>query len=332
MKKSKESKRANLIALVARAFSFLSGESEMNLASSFSLMNRFLFAAAFTLATTWALSAEESTEESFIPNYSIGYIYGSYGGKSDVSGGPGSLQVNEFGFQGNVPVWNNDTLRLTAGLGYRLNQLDFGGAFPGLGTDSLNLYRVDIPFNAWWDLGSRWKFWGRLQPGWYSDFEHVSSDDFVLTSLALLSYQWSDQLKIAFGGYYSRDLGEERLLPAAGLIWEPNRHTSLALTFPRVELAYAPNEDWLFAGRAFLSGASWNIEDPLAAGNEFDLIYRSIRVGLGVEHRVTGPVWGYLDAGMQFGQDLEWKRAGLPEVDLELENSFYITSGIKVRF
>lgn len=89
--------------------------------------------------------------------------------------------------------------------------------------------------------------WVRLQPGWYSDFGTVNSDDFILTSLALLSCQWTDTTRVAFGGYYSRDLGEERLLPALGFIFEPDAHWSLALTFPRVELAYAPNKDVLFA-------------------------------------------------------------------------------------
>jgi len=88
--------------------------------------------------------------------------------------------------------------------------------------------------------------------GMQSDMESISDDDFILMSLALASYQWNDWLTLAFGGFYSRDLGEERLLPAIGVILRSDPHWSLALTFPRLEFAYAPNEDWLVTARSGL--------------------------------------------------------------------------------
>lgn len=278
------------------------------------------------------LSAEErSTEESFIPNFAIAGSYFSWGGESDFSNRPGTFSNNEFGITANVPIVMRDGFRLTAGVSYRRNTLDFNGSGFPFGTQSLDLDRLDIPFNLWKDFNDRWKMWVRLQPGWYSDFNSVNSDDFILTSLALLSYQWNDTTRIAFGAYYSRDLGEERVLPAIGFIFEPDQHWSLALTFPRAELAYAPNEDVLFTARALLSGAGWNITDPAGGAADVDLNYRSIRVGGGVDARITGPWWAYVDAGVQLGQELTIEGANYT-FQQDLENSAYVTGGIRLRF
>lgn len=69
---------------------------------------------------------------------------------------------------------------------------DFSGAPGPLDSNTFDLDRVDLPLNLSKDFDSRWKMWVRLQPGWYSDFGTVNSDDFILTSLALLSYQWTE--------------------------------------------------------------------------------------------------------------------------------------------
>lgn len=277
-----------------------------------------------------ALSAER-TEESFIPNYAFASSYFSWSGDTDFSAVPGGFSQREAGFEANVPVILREGFRLTAGVQYRWNQFDFSGNALPFGPVSLDLDRVDLPMNLWKDFNDRWKMWVRLQPGWYSDFGVVNSDDFILTSLALLSYQWTETTRVAFGGYYSRDLGEERLLPAVGFIFEPDAHWSLALTFPRVEIAYAPNEDLLLTARGLLGGAGWNIADPAGGPGEVDLNYQSIRVGIGIDRRLNGPWWAYLDAGMQLAQEIEI--TGAPYLFREdLESAAYLTGGVKLRF
>lgn len=291
---------------------------------------RSLLIAVSVLAASFA-SAGERTEESFIPNYAVATSYFSWSGDTDFSDTAGGFSQREAGIEANVPVIMRDGFRFTAGAQYRWNRFDFSGAPGPLGSSTFDLDRVDLPLNLWKDFNSRWKMWVRLQPGWYSDFGTVNSDDFILTSLALLSYKWTDTTRVAFGGYYSRDLGEERLLPALGFIFEPDAHWSLALTFPRVELAYAPNKDVLFAARGLLSGAGWNIADPAGGAADVDLNYKSIRVGVGVDRRITGPWWAYLDAGMQLAQEIEI--TGAPyRFQEDLDNSAYVTGGVKLRF
>ncbi len=289
------------------------------------------FLGLFLLLTSGSALAGERTEESFIPNYAVASSYFTWSGDTDFSDVPGQFSQREAGIEANVPVIMREGFRLTAGVQYRWNQFGFSGAPGPLGSSTFDLDRVDLPMNLWKDFNDRWKMWVRLQPGWYSDFGTVSSDDFILTSLALLSYQWTDTTRIAFGGYYSRDLGEERLLPAVGFIFEPDAHWSLALTFPRVELAYAPNEDLLLTARGLLSGAGWNIADPAGGPGDVDLNYQSIRVSLGVDRRLSGPWWAYLDAGMQLAQEIEI--TGAPyRFHEDLDNSAFVTGGVKLRF
>ena len=271
------------------------------------------------------------TEERFIPRYAVAGGYISWASDADFSSAIGSLSQWETGVRTNVPVFETDKIRLTAGIQYRYNQLNFTGAPAPLANMDFDLHRLDVPFNFWADLNSRWKLWIRLQPGWYSDFDNVGSDDFILTTLALLSYQWNEKARIAFGGYYSRDLGEPRLLPAVGFIFEPDPQWSIALTFPKAEVAYAPNRDWFIAGRVFLSGAGWNITDPAGGSNDVDLDYKSMRIGLGVERRLSGALWAYVDGGAQMGQEISIE--GAPYVfERDLDTSVFVTGGVKLRF
>lgn len=277
------------------------------------------------------LTAQERTEESFIPNYAVAGSYFSWGGESDVENGAGTFQNLEYGAEANIPVFMREGFRMTAGVKYRHNTFDFSGAPLPFASTELDLQRIDIPINAWIDLGQRWKFWARLQPGWASDFNNLTSDDFTLSSLALLSYKWNATTKVAFGAYYSRDLGEERILPALGFIFEPGPQLSLALTFPRAQLVYAPSPDCLISSQVLLNGAGWNITDPAGGSEDVDLNYRAIRAGFGFDRRLRGPVWGYVDGGFQFGQEIEMGE-GANSVKLELDPSPYATTGIKVRF
>lgn len=305
------------------------------------IMRRLLLSAfALSLAASaWAGdpisyavdSEQDRTEESFIPRYAVAGGYISWTSDADFSNGTGSVSQWEAGIQGNAPILTRDNYRLTAGIQYRYNRLSFTGAPLPLSNRDLELHRVDVPLNLWADLNSRWKFWLRLQPGWYSDFDNVGSDDFILTTLALLSYRWNDTTRVAFGGYYSRDLGEPRLLPAVGFIFEPDPQWSIALTFPRAEVAYAPNRDWFIAARVFLSGAGWNITDPAGGSNDVDLDYKSMRVGLGVERRLSGPWWAYLDAGAQLSQEISIEDAPYT-FEQDLDSSAFVTGGVKLRF
>lgn len=286
---------------------------------------------AITLSGAIPALAQEPTEEFFIPNFAVASAYYSWSADTDFSDTAGSMGMEEAGVGADLPLFMGERLKVTAGFMYRWNQFDFSGAPEPLASRTFDLHRLDIPFNVWADLSERWKLWLRLQPGLYSDFDNLDSEDFTLTSLAVLSYQWNEWLKVAFGAFYSRETGDARILPALGFIIEPDPHWSLALTFPRVELVYAPTPDWLLTARAVLSGGGWNISDPLGGATDVDLNYQAVRLGLGVDRRLVRNWWAYLEGGVQVAQEIEIQGAGY-DFATDLDPNAYFATGVRLRF
>lgn len=281
-----------------------------------------------------AVAGGEPTEERFIPNYAAGEAYYLGSTRADFESIAGaSLQVQEAGFKVPVPVFSNETSRLTLGAHLRWNELDFEGGT--LLDGSFDLYRLQLPVDFWHSFNARWKAWGRVEPGLFTDFKDVAEDAFAVTMLALASYQFTPEFSAAFGGYYSRDLGEDRVLPAVGLIWKPGPHWNVGLTFPRASVAYAPTSDWLFSVFVVPGGAGWSITDQATEANQ-RLNYQSWRAAVSAEYQFAevGPakLWGFLAGGIQFGQKLELKEGGTTLLETDLAAGQFITTGIRLRF
>ena len=273
--------------------------------------------------------AQEPTQESFIPNYTAGSIYGSWTDSAAFDGG-GNIGMYEFSTTADLPIMMRDHFKLTAGVRYRFNSIDFDETDTVFSSQSLDLHRLEVPANLWIDRGP-WKFWLKLQPGVTSDFDDIGSDAFTLTALGLASYQLSEKLSIAGGVYFSQDLGEARLLPALGLVWRPSPQWSLSLTAPRFKIAYAPSRKWLLTFNAYPSGGSWNIQDPDGEG-QADLNLSAIRTGIGIEHQIGDtPAWIFVDAGMQFLQELELD-GSTESFNEDIDAAAFVNFGLKVRF
>lgn len=302
-----------------------------------SMKHRKCRTALFSLVVFSALAlsaAEDSTEERFIPNYAAGDLHYLWSGRADLDApSSSSLQVQEAGMKVPVPLFSNERTRFTAGLDVRWNGLDFDGV-PAF-RDSLNLYRVQVPFDFWHSFNDRWKAWGRVEPGLFTDFKEVNEDAWAVTVLALASYQFRPELSGAFGVYYSRDLGEDRVLPALGVIWKPDPHWNIGLTFPRASVAYAPSSRWLFSVYAAPGGAGWSVKDE-DSGEHLRLNYTSWRAALGAECQFAqaGPAtfWVFAAGGWQFGQEVELEHDRTTLYETDMDDSPFVTAGVRLRF
>jgi hypothetical protein len=278
--------------------------------------------------------AERNTEESFIPNYSAANLYYSWGSRSDLTDVSGAgLQIQEAGVLAQYPVWRNESHRLTVGVRYRWNQFDFDAPTP-FGGDTLDLHRVQIPVNYWHAFSENWKLWGGVEPGLFTDFKDVSGDDFAVTALAVAAWEFHADWSLSFGAYYSRDLGEDRVLPVLGVIWRPDVHWNISATFPRFRVAYAPNEDWVFEALVRPGGSGWNVRTD--DGRDLNLEYKSWRATLGFERLLArdlpGRLFGFVEAGLGFAQDLKLTEDG-DEIDgSDLEETFTLSGGLRWRF
>lgn len=293
-----------------------------------------LIAASGLLGTLPRAAAERPTEESFIPNYnaaSLHYLWGSATDLRDVTGASMSLQ--EAGVLAQYPLWQAEANRLTLGVRYRWNQLDFDAPTPFAAGD-LDLHRVQIPVNYWHAFSDTWKLWGGVEPGLFTDFKAVSGDDFAVTALAVAAWEFHPEWSLSFGAYYSRDLGEDRALPVLGVIWRPSPHWNLSATFPRFRIAWAPDENWVVEGLVRPGGSAWNLRT--ADGRDLDIEYKSWRATLGVERLLSrdllGRLYGFVEAGLGFGQDLKLTDDGDELAASDLDETFTASAGLRLRF
>lgn len=290
------------------------------------------------VSVTAALADTEAarrTEESFIPSYNAGTLSYLWGSESDLKDfGGASMTLHEVGIGAVYPVWMTGESRFTAGIRYRYNHLDFAGANP-FAEGALDLHRLQIPLSLWHSFHEDWKLWVALDPGLFTDFSGISDDDLALTALVVGAYEFADQWSLSFGGYYSRDLGEDRVLPVLGVIWRPNAHWNIAATFPRFRAAYAPDAVWVFEAGVRPGGSGWNYQND-AAGGQVDLEYKSWRATLGVERfltaRLPGRLHVYVETGLGFSQSLKLKRNNDELASSNLGETFTLSTGLRWRF
>ncbi|MEO0447057.1 MAG: DUF6268 family outer membrane beta-barrel protein [Verrucomicrobiota bacterium] len=268
----------------------------------------------------------ETEAEDFVPSQSIGSVYYHWSGESDFEDTAGAtLQYQEAGISVPIPIIERDSFRVWTSLRFRYSDLDLAAGLPIDG--ELDLYRVNVPVNALIQTSDAWSLFLRAEPGLHSDFKEIDSDDFLISALAVATYQWRPRTQLSFGAFYSQDLGEERLLPAIGVIWKPNAHWTFNLTAPRLTISYAPHRELLFSAFAYPGGGSWNVTDPVT-GEGTDLNYQSIRAGGSVERALTGPLWGYLSGGYQFAQEIEVGNLG----EMDVEGAPFGSAGVRLRF
>ncbi len=270
--------------------------------------------------------AQARLNDSFIPNYTVASAYYLQTFDADFSDGAGDkFSLREFGIAADFPIVNKPKTLLTAGIRYRNHKVETRTFFD---FSEFTLHSIEIPVNFRKQLSPRWSLWARLAPGVYSDFEDLGSDDVGFTAMALLSYRWNQYVDVAFGGVYTRDLGDERFLPALGAIVRPNDQLSIALTFPRAQVTYAASRDLLLSGKLAFAGGSWNIVDQ---GEDIVYNYSALRAGIGVESRLRDDWWSYFDIGFEFNREDEFEAAS-GNFPLEIENGLYFTGGVRKRF
>jgi len=295
---------------------------------------RILFCLA-VLAAPWAAPAvEESSSERFIPRPAAGEVYYLWSSRAAfTSVGSGSVQVQEAGARAPVVLFEKAQTRFSAGVDWRWNRLDFHDS-PAL-RGARDLYRLQVPLDVWQTFADRWKAWCRVEPGMFTDLENIGGDAFAVTVLALGSYQFTPAFSVAFGVYYSRDLGEDRVLPALGVVWQPDPHWRIDLTFPRASLSYAPTGRWVFTAALRPGGAGWSITDP-ATGDRRRLNYKSWHAAITAECEIAtvGAVncWAFLTAGYQFGQKVTLKDGDTELFETDLEAGQFVSAGLRTRF
>ena len=153
-----------------------------------------------------------------------------------------------------------------------------------------------------------------VTPGVYSDFRDVSGRSFQMRGRGLAIVAFSPQLQVALGALYV-NYNHTKLLPAGGVIWNPNDDTRLLLLFPQPKLshrlgAWGDAELWGYLKGEF-GGGRWSIER--ADGSPDSMDYMDARALVGLERVTPGGMSSHMEVGYVFSRRVTFA-SGAPDV------------------
>jgi hypothetical protein len=172
-----------------------------------------------------------------------------------------------------------------------------------------------------------------VRVGVYSDFNTLTTDSLRVQGLGMLRLRWSPTLSIRGGVMYT-DRIDIKLIPAGGILWEPNPQTRFDFFFPQPKLAQylttLGNYDvwWYVAGE--FGGNSWTIERAID-GITDRVDQNDLRAIVGVEWGRPelfreGRRIGFFEAGWVTDREFIYFRR--PEDNFTLRDTFLLRAGI----
>jgi hypothetical protein len=231
------------------------------------------------------------------PSYTLDFTWQDELSLEDGSGG---LEMWEARALAPLAKFGDENLMFGLSLGYEATGFDLGGDMP-IDTD---LHALEAQLAVRWAPDdSRWWGLGFVTPGIATDFEDVNGDAFSLTALAIAGYRWNDRLDFAGGVVMTYDLGEVKVYPALGFIWEPTEEFIVQATPPIVAIGWRPVETWTLALVTYPAGGGWSVGSGEDEVRQIDLTLW--RAALSLEKKV-GDHWSFsVRAGVSFGGELE---------------------------
>lgn len=163
--------------------------------------------------------------------------------------------------------------------------------------------------------------------GVYSDFETFTTESLRTMGRVLGVITFNPQWQLAFGVIYLDRL-EVKLLPAGGLIWQPNPDNRFDILFPNPKFAHRMSTvgttDWWIYLAGEYGGGSWTFERTDGTSDQFD--YNDIRLMVGIESfGASGAHWMF-EAGWVTDRQIVY-RSELPP-NFDPSDTFMLRSGI----
>ena len=171
-----------------------------------------------------------------------------------------------------------------------------------------------------------------VRVGVFSDFDTFTDDSIRVMGRGLGRIRLTPTATLK-GGVVYLDRNRVKLLPAGGVLWQPDPGTRFDLFFPEPKLSHYLStignfDTWWYVG-GYYGGGSWTIERASGAEDSIDI--NDIRLLLGLEwgrneQMREGRRVGFLEAGYVFNRELLYKNS--PADNLDLADSFVVRAGI----
>ncbi len=186
-----------------------------------------------------------------------------------------------------------------------------------------------IAYSAFLDTG--WqsdpgRIWGAelgLRMGMFSDFDTATSDSFRIMGRGIGRVRLTPRATLKAGVLYL-DRNKVELLPAGGLLWQPNPDTRFDLFFPEPKLAHflstvGTTDTWWYVG-GYYGGGAWTVKRTNGTSDSVDI--NDLRLVLGLEwgrseQMRDGRRTGFLEIGYVFDRELVYKATPMDNIDLQ---------------
>ncbi|MCA9207981.1 MAG: hypothetical protein KDA55_06475, partial [Planctomycetales bacterium] len=174
------------------------------------------------------------------------------------------------------------------------------------------------------DLGFRIGVW--------TDFDTLNNDSLRLLGKGLVKYHVTPAVTLKAGVLYVDRL-KVKLIPAGGILWEPNPQMRFDIYFPEPKIStyfttLGNYEIWTYLAGEY-GGGSWTIERVSGMSDQIDI--NDIRVIAGIEWARPdmirqGRRIGFIEAGYVFERELLYRNT--PASNLDLGETLMVRAGI----
>ncbi len=172
-----------------------------------------------------------------------------------------------------------------------------------------------------------------VRVGAFTDFDTFNSDSIRVLGKALANFRLTPNSTLK-GGVYYVDRNSIKLLPAGGLLYQPNPYTRLDLFFPQPKIAQywrtiGTRDVWWYVVGDY-GGGSWTITRDNGKGEDSADI-NELRVLAGFEWGQSDAIragrrTGFFEVGYAFEREIEYRRN--PADDLNLDDGIIFRLGI----
>jgi hypothetical protein len=170
------------------------------------------------------------------------------------------------------------------------------------------LYSIQAEIRSLLPIGKSFVLDLSVIPGAFSDFEQGDADAFRLQARVIGLYIMSPTSQLVFGVLYL-DRFDINWLPTGGWIYSPSPDWRLELLFPKPKIGMRLSQAPDFSRWAYLSGEfggdAWGI--ARADGTPDKLVYRDLRLIVGVEQKYANGRLLFLEAGYVFSRKVEYE-------------------------
>lgn len=174
------------------------------------------------------------------------------------------------------------------------------------------------------DLGAR--------IGVFTDFNTMTTDSIRYMGKALAKVRITPTMLFRLGVIYA-DRNQIKILPAGGLLWQPNQNVRWDIFFPEPKLSSylttIGKTDWWWYINGYYGGGSWTIKRDDGTNDAIDI--DDLRVMVGFEWGQnellrTGRRIGFVEAGYVFDRKITY--VVTPTDSLDLEDGWVIRAGL----